>query len=55
MDPTASELQELGISVAMIVASEYTVDWIKHAFIIKFNKIPPSVYSAHLRTLYAES
>uniref|UniRef100_A0A7S2G4J5 Protein TAPT1 homolog n=1 Tax=Haptolina brevifila TaxID=156173 RepID=A0A7S2G4J5_9EUKA len=50
-----SELNELGISFAMIVASEFTVDWIKHAFIIKFNRISPTVYGAFLRILCADA
>ena len=31
----------------MFFCTECVVDWIKHAFITKFNKIPPSVYSEY--------
>ena len=30
--------------VVMVFASEIFVDWIKHAFITKFNDISPDVY-----------
>ena len=30
--------------VAMVFVSEIFVDWIKHAFITKFNDISPDVY-----------
>lgn len=36
-----------------VVSSEYFVDWIKHAFITKFNNIPVEVYCEY-RTLLAE-
>lgn len=29
----------------MVMLAEMIIDWIKHAFITKFNQIPPSVYS----------
>ena len=34
----------IGYSALTIVISEVIVDWLKHAFITKFNRIPLSVY-----------
>ena len=42
----ASEgFQELARSLALISTAELVVDWVKHAFVIKFNHIHPAVYS----------
>jgi hypothetical protein len=35
----------------LVYCSEITVDWLKHAFITKFNQIKPSVYSDFLNAL----
>ncbi|ETV77833.1 hypothetical protein, variant 1 [Aphanomyces astaci] len=35
----------------VVLAAEMLIDWIKHAFISKFNQIPPSVYSKFLTVL----
>ena len=50
-----AEWLELGLSFGMILASELTVDWIKHAFVIKFNRISPTVYSAFIRILCCDA
>lgn len=51
VEATAAEWAELGASFLMILASEITVDWIKHAFVIKFNRIEPTVYSSFIRLI----
>ena len=38
-------LQDWGNMVVIVWCTEYVVDWIKHAFVTKFNKIDPSVYN----------
>ena len=35
----------------MVMVAEMVIDWIKHAFITKFNQIPPTVYSKFLTIL----
>lgn len=55
VDWTFRELQELGQSFAMILSSELLVDWIKHAFIIKFNRISPCIYGTFVQILYADA
>ncbi|KIM31638.1 hypothetical protein M408DRAFT_317895 [Serendipita vermifera MAFF 305830] len=37
--------------VAMVLLSELCVDWLKHAFITKFNHIRPSVYERYMDVL----
>jgi hypothetical protein len=44
----------MGISIVTCVLSELVVDWIKHAFITKFNKILPDVYRQFTESLRAE-
>ena len=44
-----------GLSFAMILVSELIVDWIKHAFIIKFNRISPSIYRTFVHALCADA
>lgn len=36
---------------ALVIASEFLVDWFKHAFITKFNNIQPDVYIAYRKFL----
>lgn len=38
--------QMLGMT-AMIIFSEYLVDWIKHCFVTKFNHLKPELYSKY--------
>lgn len=33
--------------IVMVIGSEVFVDWIKHAFITKFNAISPDVYQKY--------
>jgi len=40
-------IQEWGPMVMFVFASELGVDWIKHAFVTKFNKIEPEVYNRY--------
>lgn len=35
----------------MVMLAEMVIDWLKHAFITKFNQIPPSVYSKFITIL----
>ena len=51
VEASAAEWRELAMSFIMIIASEFSVDWIKHAFVIKFNRISPTVYFAFIRIL----
>ena len=37
--------------VFIVLASEQLVDWLKHAFITKFNHIRPSVYERYMDVL----
>lgn len=37
--------------VLTVMASEMLVDWLKHAFITKFNHIRPSVYQRYVDVL----
>ena len=39
----AGHLQELLPDIVLILGSEVLVDWIKHAFLLKFNNIEPEV------------
>jgi hypothetical protein len=41
-------------AIGICLASECVVDWIKHAFITKFNKIPPDVYPQFSKSLKNE-
>lgn len=36
------------------MCSELVIDWTKHAFITKFNNIPPSVYQVYIDRLVDE-
>lgn len=40
----------LGPSI-MVIGSEILVDWVKHAYIVRFNRIKPEVYSKYIRIL----
>jgi len=44
-------LKDLLGSILFIYGSELVVDWIKHAFVVKFNHISPTVYSRFTTTL----
>ena len=52
---TIDELSELGLSFGLILAAELFVDWIKHSFIIKFNRIQPSIYGTFVLILCADA
>jgi hypothetical protein len=49
--PATTSLNTLMTPVVMVIASELIVDWIKHAFITKFNQIRPSIYSKYIDVL----
>ena len=54
MELSDTFVEELGFSFVLIVASEFAVDWIKHAFIIKFNRIAPNIYEKFTNILAAD-
>jgi len=45
------KLRELLYAISMIFGSEFIIDWIKHAFVIKFNRISPAVYDRFMSIL----
>jgi hypothetical protein len=49
--PSFSLLETIFTPVLIVLASEYLVDWLKHAFITKFNHIRPSVYGRFMDVL----
>ncbi|OZJ05502.1 hypothetical protein BZG36_01898 [Bifiguratus adelaidae] len=49
--PTTTTFESLLTPVFMVLASELMVDWLKHAFITKFNHIRPSVYGKYIDVL----
>ncbi|KAI8581596.1 hypothetical protein K450DRAFT_207459 [Umbelopsis ramanniana AG] len=49
--PTTTTLDTLMTPVIMVILSELIVDWLKHAFITKFNQIRPSIYSKYIDIL----
>ncbi|CAG8467216.1 7177_t:CDS:10 [Paraglomus occultum] len=49
--PFMSRLETLLTPVVIVMVSELIVDWLKHAFITKFNQIRPSVYSKYIDIL----
>ena len=53
---SASEfLQTYAEPLLMVGLSEILIDWIKHAFVTKFNRITPNVYSKFARILCADT
>ncbi|PWN32279.1 DUF747-domain-containing protein, partial [Meira miltonrushii] len=49
--PSFSLLETIFTPVCIVLASEFVVDWLKHAFITKFNHIRPSVYGRFMDVL----
>lgn len=49
--PFSTLLSNLIIPASMVYLSELLVDWLKHAFITKFNHIHPDVYTRFMDTL----
>lgn len=49
--PFSALLSNLIIPASMVYLSELLVDWLKHAFITKFNHIHPDVYTRFMDTL----
>ncbi|KAI9030899.1 eukaryotic membrane protein family-domain-containing protein [Phycomyces nitens] len=45
--PASMPLNTLMTPVVMVIVSEIFVDWLKHAFITKFNQIRPSIYGKY--------
>ena len=48
------KVTHMGVAIVYCLMSELIVDWIKHAFITKFNKILPDVYRQFTESLRAE-
>uniref|UniRef100_K3W6G8 Uncharacterized protein n=1 Tax=Globisporangium ultimum (strain ATCC 200006 / CBS 805.95 / DAOM BR144) TaxID=431595 RepID=K3W6G8_GLOUD len=46
-----SNAKDVAYGTTMVMTAEMTIDWLKHAFITKFNQIPPSVYSKFITIL----
>ena len=49
--PATTTLNALMTPIVMVIASELMVDWLKHAFITKFNQIRPSIYGKYVDVL----
>lgn len=49
--PTLSLLQTIFSPAIVVLLSECLVDWLKHAFITKFNHIRPAVYGRYIDVL----
>lgn len=49
--PSLSLVQTIFLPPAIVLLSEVSVDWLKHAFITKFNHIRPSVYGRFIDVL----
>ncbi|CAG8446103.1 9287_t:CDS:10 [Ambispora gerdemannii] len=49
--PKMTTIETLLTPVFIVMASEFLVDWLKHAFITKFNQIRPSVYDKFVDVL----
>ncbi|GAA5805121.1 hypothetical protein HPULCUR_010634 [Helicostylum pulchrum] len=49
--PASTSLNTLMTPVVMVISSELLVDWLKHAFITKFNQIRPSIYGKYIDVL----
>ncbi|CEH18899.1 Predicted membrane protein [Ceraceosorus bombacis] len=49
--PSLNMLETIIVPVAIVLASECIVDWLKHAFITKFNHIRPAVYGRFVDVL----
>ncbi|KAG0738480.1 hypothetical protein G6F57_012198 [Rhizopus arrhizus] len=49
--PASTSLNTLMTPVVMVITSELVVDWLKHAFITKFNQIRPSIYGKYIDIL----
>ncbi|RLN27462.1 hypothetical protein BBJ28_00019368 [Nothophytophthora sp. Chile5] len=46
-----SSTQDVAYGTAMVMLAEMVIDWLKHAFITKFNQLPPQVYSKFITIL----
>jgi hypothetical protein len=44
-------IQKLMLPLIMVVGTEVIVDWLKHAFITKFNLVKPDVYRRYFHSL----
>ncbi|KAI9263084.1 eukaryotic membrane protein family-domain-containing protein [Sporodiniella umbellata] len=49
--PASTSFNSLMTPVLMVILSELLVDWLKHAFITKFNHIRPSIYGKYIDIL----
>ncbi|TPX36661.1 hypothetical protein SmJEL517_g01348 [Synchytrium microbalum] len=52
--PIYQTLETLLTPIVVVFGSEVLVDWLKHAFITKFNHIRPDVYSRFRESLYRD-
>jgi hypothetical protein len=51
LSPTLSLIEKIFSPVLVVMLSEVLVDWLKHAFITKFNHIRPTVYGRFIDVL----
>ncbi|WAQ83533.1 hypothetical protein PtA15_3A904 [Puccinia triticina] len=51
LSPTLSLIEKIFTPVFVVMLSEVLVDWLKHAFITKFNHIRPGVYGRYIDVL----
>jgi hypothetical protein len=49
--PASTSINTLMTPIIMVLLSEIMVDWLKHAFITKFNQIRPSIYGKYIDIL----
>jgi hypothetical protein len=55
VEATRSEWMELAFNFGMILIAEMCIDWIKHAFVVKFNRIPPKIYGVFIQLLCSDA
>ncbi|KAL7685356.1 putative Tapt1 family protein [Plasmopara halstedii] len=46
-----SSTRDVAWGTAMVLVAEMVIDWLKHAFITKFNQLPPTMYSKFITIL----
>ncbi len=52
--PWTDHVWNFGVLFAMMYGAEMLADWIKHAFVAKFNKIGPGIYRKYARILRSD-
>ncbi len=52
---TTVRINSLVMALLQIILCEIVIDWIKHAFVLKFNRVSPKIYSKFSRILGVDS